>query len=437
MKSSDDIKQYFQRSTLSTNPQKHEEIFKEIVCAQGRLGKTEPVSYRPNIGRIIMKNPIVKLAIAAVIIIACTTGYFMWTGTGSGIALADVLTRIEQVSAYMYKMHWTETKLQTASEVTSTVLVSQDNGIKMIQTRVDPNSGESRDDEIYLLPRENTLLIVLHQEKKLYRIKWEDAEEDYYKEKYNDPHTVIKEILNCSHTSLGQSVIDGKTVEGFQTTDLAYKGGFFGRSDLMAGAEAEKVDVKLWVNVETFLPIRFEEDIITKGGMHIHEVSYDFHWNVVVNDDDFEPNITEDYNSPDGDWNIPAFNEENAIKGLRLFANYAGNYPVNLDSEAFEKEAKKYLEESHVSNEELTEEEKTQQNSELFLMLTSVAFYNDLIEENMDPVYYGKTITPKDADKVLMRWKVSENEYRVIFGDLQAETVGPDVLAELESALPQ
>ena len=55
--------------------------------------------------------------------------------------------------------------------------------------------------------------------------------------------------------------------------------------------------------------------------------------------------------------------------------------------------------------------------------------------------YYGKTITPKDADKVLLRWnvseKVSDNEYRVIFGDLHAETVDADVLAELEGALRQ
>ena len=131
-----------------------------------------------------MKRPITKLAAAAVIILACSTGLILWRSTGSGIALADVLTRIEQVTAYMYKMHWTETRQQTTSERTSTVLVSQGdgiNGIKMIQTSVDPNNGKSRNDEIYLLPRENTLLIVLHQEKNIYRIKYEDTEFDYYK----------------------------------------------------------------------------------------------------------------------------------------------------------------------------------------------------------------------------------------------------------------
>jgi len=36
-----------------------------------------------------------------------------------------------------------------------------------------------------------------------------------------------------------------------------------------------------------------------------------------------------------------------------------------------------------------------------------------------------------------MRWKVSDGQYRVIFGDLHAETVTAEVLAELEAALPQ
>jgi hypothetical protein len=52
-------------------------------------------------------------------------------------------------------------------------------------------------------------------------------------------------------------------------------------------------------------------------------------------------------------------------------------------------------------------------------------------------VYYGNVVTPKDADKVLMRWKLSDNEYRVIFGDLHAETVSPERLAELEKSLPK
>ncbi len=54
--------------------------------------------------------------------------------------------------------------------------------------------------------------------------------------------------------------------------------------------------------------------------------------------------------------------------------------------------------------------------------------------------FYGqhwKIVIPKDTDKILMRWKVSDNEYRVIFGDLYAETVTTEKLTELEKDLPK
>ena len=62
-------------------------------------------------------------------------------------------------------------------------------------------------------------------------------------------------------------------------------------------------------------------------------------------------------------------------------------------------------------------------------------FYMTLVQDEKDPAYYGKTVTPADTDQVLMRWKVSDTEYRVIFGSLHAETVTADVLAELEASV--
>jgi hypothetical protein len=36
-----------------------------------------------------------------------------------------------------------------------------------------------------------------------------------------------------------------------------------------------------------------------------------------------------------------------------------------------------------------------------------------------------------------MRWKVSDNEYRVIFGDLHTQTVTAEARADLEKDLPK
>ena len=50
------------------------------------------------------------------------------------------------------------------------------------------------------------------------------------------------------------------------------------------------------------------------------------------------------------------------------------------------------------------------------------------------PVYYGETVEPGDADKMLLRWKLDDGQYRVIFGDLSVKTITPEELAELENA---
>jgi hypothetical protein len=62
-------------------------------------------------------------------------------------------------------------------------------------------------------------------------------------------------------------------------------------------------------------------------------------------------------------------------------------------------------------------------------------FYMTLVEDKKEPVYYGETVGPEDADAVLMRWKISDNEYRVIFGDLTTKEVTPQELLELETLL--
>ena len=60
-------------------------------------------------------------------------------------------------------------------------------------------------------------------------------------------------------------------------------------------------------------------------------------------------------------------------------------------------------------------------------------FYQKLAQEGKDPAYHGDKVTAEFGDSVLMRWKVSDGKYRVIFGDLTVKTVSADELAALEA----
>ncbi|MHC4086908.1 MAG: hypothetical protein ACYSWZ_13130, partial [Planctomycetota bacterium] len=62
-------------------------------------------------------------------------------------------------------------------------------------------------------------------------------------------------------------------------------------------------------------------------------------------------------------------------------------------------------------------------------------FYMALVEDKKEPVYYGQTVGPNDVEAVLMRWKISDGQYRVVFGDLTTGNVTAEELAELEKLL--
>jgi hypothetical protein len=249
----DNINELIKKLKLKASADLDRRVHEDISGALVESRKTESAATRSNIWRIIMKSRITKLAAAVVIIIAFFAGLHFWKSTGSGIALADVLTRIEQVTGYTYQLS-TASRPEQASTTERTVLVSREYGIKVTKTKIGPNNLQAKQhrsdavgDEMYLLPQSNSIVVVSHKNKTYERFIYDGVKLDFYKEQYNDPRAIIRQILSCEHKSLGQSVIDGVTVEGFQTTDIAYGGGFFGEADRKGAAE--KVDVKLWVDV--------------------------------------------------------------------------------------------------------------------------------------------------------------------------------------------
>lgn len=436
MSSADEIKRLFEDAELNVDPDTDKRVFEDIQRARHE-SEVNPPAVPVGIGRIIMKSPIVKMAVAAVVIIACFTGVFMFDKT-SGVALADVLDRIEQISVYMYQMSMSMSGQMVVGqpieqEISSTILVSQDYGEKMITEMSSPVGGEGIVQEIYMLPQKNAMIMLMPGQKRYMQMDIDGRMVEQQQQQNNDPRFMVRQILDCKYESLGVSKIDGVEVEGFQTSDPNYLGGMMGH-----------VDVKIWVDIETQLPVRSEMDMQV-GEIQMHVVVHDFQWDVTVDADEFEPVIPEDYtaftNEP---IKIPEFNEQTAIQGLELFAELTGAYPEELDlmtiiSKTSKAMGSKLVEDRmQQEDQDISKQERVKELTEKIMPITGlVTFYMQLVQDKSDPAYYGEFVTPEDTDKVLMRWKVSENEYRVVFGNLQAETIDADVLVELESTLPQ
>jgi outer membrane lipoprotein-sorting protein len=437
MRQADNIEQLIEKLHDTTSAEMDERVLGGVLRALDQSEKTSALTW-PNVRRITMKNPLAKIAIVAAVTIVGVLAFIMWSGTGPGIALADVLSRIEEVKAYMYQTSMTHSRQGDADkprplQAHATTLVSQDYRMKLRMEYVDPNTGESRLQEMYMLPQKKTMIMILPNEKKYMRMEFDDALLEKKLKENNDPRAMLKQVLKCDYKSLGRSTIDGIEVEGFQTTDPDYAGKVLG-----------DVDVKIWVDVRTWLPVRLEQDIEMHDTVHMHCISYDFQWDVAVGAAEFEPVVPHDYKSMvGGPIKIPAMNEETAIAGLRLCLELGDDrYPEDLGIKTLtllmqNVPKKKGLSED--GKKDLLKDPDTLKQSmdKMMPIIGLVGLHERLTDENKDPAYYGHLVTPQDADLVLMRWRISDNEYRVIFGDLHAETVTADVLTELEMKLPK
>ena len=63
---------------------------------------------------------------------------------------------------------------------------------------------------------------------------------------------------------------------------------------------------------------------------------------------------------------------------------------------------------------------------------SAIAFYVALEKAGADVAYNGDRVGMGDFDRVLMRWRLDDGNYRVIYGDLRTETLTPQRLAEVE-----
>jgi len=64
-------------------------------------------------------------------------------------------------------------------------------------------------------------------------------------------------------------------------------------------------------------------------------------------------------------------------------------------------------------------------------------FYEYLVQQGKDVVYYGDTIDTEDNNAVLMHWKLPDDRYRVMFADLRTEEVTAEELVKLQARMLQ
>ena len=104
MRPAEDIKRLIKNLNDKTSAQMDELVLKDIVYALEDSKKT-PALTQPDTRRIIMKSPVTKLAVVAVIIIAVTLGLFELIGTDSksGVVWGEVVRKVQASRGVIYR----------------------------------------------------------------------------------------------------------------------------------------------------------------------------------------------------------------------------------------------------------------------------------------------------------------------------------------------
>jgi hypothetical protein len=380
-------------------------------------------------GRLVVleylaKNQIIKMAAAAVLVVGVLVALNV-IGKG-GVAWSQVLGNIQKVGAFSYRMKLNMIGLleeKSSVQLEAQSWVSEEYGARTDSYR----EGKLRMNEYVSIP-DRVYIGLIPSGKKYLRMTLTDELWEKTRKEHCDPAKLVEEFMKYDYKKIGRSIIDGVEVEGIECRDPKIARGVPAN---IAGGMIGNVVARLWADVENDLPVKLRIEVFSKDGEKAFDmVTYGYQWDIKLDPREFEPVIPDDYELV-ADVELSA-DEKSVIEGLSFFAEYAGGrYPSDLSAMTMTRELRAGL--LAIFGGDPPWPPKPGDSQRAVSLEMSIRFYAELVIENKDPAYYGNKVTTEFPHAVLMRWKIEDDKYRVIFADLTARDVSSRELAQLEA----
>jgi hypothetical protein len=373
----------------------------------------------------LAKSRITKLAAAAVIVVAVLFALNI-IGSGGGVVWGRVLDNIHKVHAFAYRMKlimvgMIEEKKHLELEVEG--WVSEENGI-----RTNTYEKGALRTQGYLSIADQVAVTLIPEQKTYLRMRLTDELFKKLQREFYDPRKLLEEFMKYDYKKLGRSTIDGIEVEGIECRDPKIAKGV---SAEIAGEMIGNVVARLWAAVDNDLPVRLQIEVFSENGEKIFDmVTYGYQWDIKIDPSEFEPDIPDDYKLV-ADVELSA-DEQSVIEGLGFFAEYAGGrYPSEMSAMAMGRELRAGLLATFGGDPPWPP--KPGDEKRVLGLEMAIRFCAELVMEDKDFAYYGSKVTAEFPHAVLMRWKIEDDKYRIIFADLTARDVSAVELAQLEA----
>jgi hypothetical protein len=427
------IEEFIKDIPFDTPDTGHRDELKKQLLNAFPKHRLKPTVHNVGVWRIIMNKPVTKLAVAAVLIVAVIIGLNIFLG--GGVALAEVLDKVRDIKTVFYRTKADIKGLPGApseqiTHITTQVKLSYDKGIHIKSMIRLPERTAER--ESYILFDKRVLYTLTHADKEYIEIKLTDELMEKMDTENGDPVTLLKAMADCEHVELGHDTINGIEVWGIEVTDpvLGTKLG-----SVLSSGMFDSIVVRLWVDVKTKLPVRLTAQGSARNGeISMDLVIDDFQWDAAMDPAELEFTIPEDYKLlGQATWDVTKEGED-IVEVLKFFAEYAdGGYPSSLSTMTVAREIVGQLRRKLAPS--LSSGGLPREMMEKLAKLEMVGqAYAALENGGKDPAYHGDKVTAEFPHAVLLRWKIGEGIYRVIFGDLSKRDVTSDELTRLEAA---
>jgi len=373
----------------------HDHLRKKLMASLPGRSPAKTMRIRKFIGDTIMKSRITKLAAAAVIIIAVLIGINQFGGSidGASVAWADVVQPILTARTVVFNVITVEGENVPVTRVMNMGTQRVRNEVLLpdgVQVIAIVDFGTSR--MLTLNPKDKTAALI--------DLKDMPEKPENVLETMRNIIMELQEDPALSVEPLGKQELDGQIATVFRAT-------------------GPDVELTVWADPETTLPIRMEQK-----WRQMQVVYTNFEFDVVLDESLFSMEIPEGYSEPQkAALSITGLTEQDLIETLRIWAVLDGVFPKDFSTQAYMDDVPKIREKASQHSDE--------QNLENGMkMIRGWVFFRFLKAEN-DWHYVGKDVKLGDGDSPICWYKPTGLEtYRVIFGDLTVEDAAPEDLPE-------
>jgi len=158
----------------------------------------------------------------------------------------------------------------------------------------------------------------------------------------------------------------------------------------------------------------------------------DFKWNLDLDPKLFDTTPPEGYADVTAEPPTLAEQVNRVIKGLEIYRELSGGrYPggTMVYGDVTRDEMFKMV---GIEGRPTREQIGSQAYANIMQAGLGLGTINRILTDNADAAYHGKIVGPQNADKVLLRWRLDDGRYQIIYGDLRREVVDGERLRAVE-----